>query len=101
MILQPAFYDCFLVVFKLSDFWKLAENIVQPMILVFLAIFPFFVVSRYIVAPNRFIILDNLLNLDLVLIGLLIDELPIVVKDFFLPYFLRWSFVLHLDNRAV
>lgn len=101
MVLQPAFYDCFLVVFELSDFWKLAENIVQLMVLVFLAILPFFIVSRYIIAPDRLIIFDDLLNLGLVMIGLLVNELPVVVKDFFLPYFFGRSFVLHLHHWAV
>lgn len=58
------------------------------MVLIFLAILPFFIVSRYIIAPDRLIIFDDLLNLGLVMIGLLVNELPVVVKDFFLPYFL-------------
>ena len=73
MVLEPAFDDGFLVVFELSDLWKLFENIVQFVILLLLAVLPFFIVGRDIVAPDRLIIFDYLFDFSLLLIGLLID----------------------------
>jgi hypothetical protein len=63
VIFKAAFYDGFLVVFKLLYLRELAKNIVQLVILIPIPILPFLVVCCLIVAFKRLKAFHNLIDL--------------------------------------